>query len=254
MANSIGLQMDNAQLNLAPGENAVVRLTLTNSGDVVDAFSITVMGLDPSWYTLSAGEVKLFPRDQSAVTLEIHPPQAGTRPLAGFYPFTVMVISRDNPTAQATGQGMINLSAAGGLALDLQPRTISGRQGLYAITLSNASNAPRTTVLALSDPEEALQFTLGTPGIREGEVAQADVFAAPTTSGYTNGSYVTPPPFGEVTARGKGVLEHEIELARILYYCDPCQGQASQTGVDGQGASLPIQCGRAPPRRGVGGG
>ncbi|HKP52229.1 MAG TPA: kelch repeat-containing protein [Chloroflexia bacterium] len=247
MADIIGLQMDNAQLSLAPGENAVVRLNLINSGDVVDAFTITVIGLDPSWYTLSASEVKLFPRDQSAVTLEIHPPQTGTRPLAGFYPFTVMALSRDNPTIQTTIQGMVNLSAVGGLALDLQPRTISGRQGLYAITLSNAGNAPRTTVLALSDPEEALQFTLGTPSIREGEVVQADVFAAPTASGYTNSSYVTPPAFGGVTAKGNGVLEHEIELPASSTVVIPIRVKPLKRVWTGKERPFPFNAGAHPP-------
>ena len=247
MANSIALQVENAQVALAPGENAVVRLNMTNSGDVVDAFTVQVMGIEPSWFTLSASEVKLFPRQQATVTLQINPPQGSTRPLAGFYPFTVLVLSRDNPTTQATGQGMISLSAVGGLALDMQPRSIAGRQGLYAVTLSNGSNSPRTTVLALSDPEEALQFNLGTPSVREGEVTQADVFAAPTTTGYTNGSYVTPPAFGASTAKGQGVLEHEIELPASSTVVVPVMVKPIKAVWTGKERPFPFTVGAHPP-------
>src|SRR5690349_17157999 len=96
MSNRITLQLEKNLLALVPGESAVVRLRLTNSGSVVDAFQITVEGIDPAWYTLSATEARLFPQQGSIFALEIHlPPGAGVA--AGVYPCTIVATSQDDP-------------------------------------------------------------------------------------------------------------------------------------------------------------
>lgn len=247
MADGIGLELDNSQLNLAPGDNAVVRLNLTNTSNAVSAFSVSAMGLEPEWYTLSATEARLFPQQSSAITIEVHPPKSDALPVSGTYPLTVMVRSLDNPAIFTTAQVMINLSAVGGLTIDLQPRTISGRRGFYSVTISNSSNAARTTVLSLSDPEEALEYTLGTPSIREGEARHTDIFAAPTNTGYMNGTYVPPPPFGETTAKSKGVLEHEMELPAGAVAVVPLLVKPQNIVWTGKERPFPFTAGVHPP-------
>ncbi len=54
MANRIGLQINNGRLNMAPGDAAEVAILVTNTSNVVDAFTVSVLGLDPTWYDLSA--------------------------------------------------------------------------------------------------------------------------------------------------------------------------------------------------------
>src|SRR5690348_11767263 len=162
MSNRITLQLEKNLLDLVPGESAVVRLRLTNSGAVVDAFKVAVDGLDPAWYTLSATEARLFPQQRTIFALEIHVPP-GTGVAAGIYPCTIIATSQDDPNEQALAQLNLQVAAIIDLGLDLEPRRVIGRAGLYGITLQNPSNVPRTIALRITDPDEALDYTLGTP-------------------------------------------------------------------------------------------
>ena len=121
MSNRITLQLEKNLLDLVPGESAVVRLRLTNSGAVVDAFKVAVEGLNPAWYTLSASETRLFPQQGTIFALEIHLPP-GTGVAAGIYPCTLIATSQDDPNEQDFAQLNLQVAAIIDLGLDLEPR------------------------------------------------------------------------------------------------------------------------------------
>ncbi|MEO5951405.1 MAG: hypothetical protein ABIQ44_02960, partial [Chloroflexia bacterium] len=82
MAGRIDIRIDESTLVLAPGGAASVEVWLTNAGGVVDSFNLTVMGLDPAWYSLTGNAVSLFPNQSNGVTLIVKPP-ATSGALAG---------------------------------------------------------------------------------------------------------------------------------------------------------------------------
>src|ERR1700704_5462433 len=94
MAGRIGLETDVTNVDLAAGQTAVVRVTLTNFGAVVDAFDLSIRNLDPSWYELTPARLSLFPKAKGIATLILHPPVAA-RALAGEYNFEIVAASRD---------------------------------------------------------------------------------------------------------------------------------------------------------------
>lgn len=196
MPDRIKLQLDKNKLSLAPGDSAEVNITLTNRGDVVDAFAVSVLGLDASWYALSTEEVRLFPKYSSEVILTLRPPKGGGA-LAGGYSFSVLAVSQDNPLESASEVVTILLSATGGLTLGLEPARIVGREGLYALILTNAGNSEVSTVLEASDPDEGMRYTLGTP--KTLPVQDVDK-SAPR------------PPLGKAEVMREGRIEHELEV------------------------------------------
>ena len=251
MATRIGMQVNSGQLNLAPGDKAEVSIVLTNSSEVVDAYTITVLGLDPRWYDLSTEEVRLFPRQIATVTLSIHPPAGGMSTLAGLHPYTIMAISRDNPTEQAIEQGTISIASSGGLSLALGPKRVSGRRGLYGAVVTNHSNSPRQFVLTATDPEEALHYSLGTPQERvplEGE--QTTVPPSPRLPGTTygvEGPPVDTPPYGNTLVQAPRVLEHEMELAPGASVTVPVLVKPINRVWTGRERIFPFQVGIHPP-------
>ncbi len=181
-----------------PGEAAEVRVSLTNLGKVVDAFTLSVVGLDPSWYALTQAEVRLFPEDDATVVLRVHP-ASGYGSQAGVYPFTVIATSRDNPTDTAQSLVILTLTRVGEIAIGLEPQRVSARKGSYWVTLQNPGNSPRQVVLVFTDPEEALHYMLGAPMQSEAAGGQPP-------------SYPPPASVSAPIARGEGYLEHDLEM------------------------------------------
>jgi len=194
----VGIELDRSSVELAPGEVAEVRVSLTNLGTVVDAFTLSVVGLDPSWYALAQSEVRLFPEDQATVVLRVQPaPGYGTQ--AGVYPFTVIATSRDNPNDRAQGLVTLTLASVGEIGIRVEPQRVSARKGSYWVMLHNPGNSTRQLVLVFTDPEEALRYTLGAPVQSEAAGGQPPSYAPPAS--------VSAP-----IARGEGYLEHDLEI------------------------------------------
>ncbi|HYP21404.1 MAG TPA: hypothetical protein VEY08_15130 [Chloroflexia bacterium] len=208
MSTLVELKLDNASVDLGPGETATLPITVTNLSDVVDAFGLKVLGLDPAWYTLAPAEVSLFPRKSSQILLRLHPPR-GT--YAGPYPFTILATSRDNPLESSTVGATLNMAAEGGAALGIEPKRIKGKTGLFAIALTNGANTPRSVVLSVTDPEEALRYTLGTPTVQQAEAGDAASLADAGVSPSTP-PIARPTLLGETTAQGEKFVEHELEV------------------------------------------
>ena len=57
----VGLAVAPDSVQLAPGSQITIVLTVTNQGPVVDQFGLVVEGLDPTWFTVRVGLVNLFP-------------------------------------------------------------------------------------------------------------------------------------------------------------------------------------------------
>ena len=209
MAGRIGIEASEKSLNLAAGERSVVTITLTNAGNVVDAFDLTVRDLDPTWYTLTPTRVSLFPKATGVSTLQIHPPLT-TKALAGDYPFTIEAASRDAVEESATLAMRLTLAASGDVAVEMEPQRIVARQGTFRVAVNNASNIDRQVVLRPADAEEALRFSFGNPQFFplasakpradfEDETATYNVAQA-REAGQTDLSQAPPPP--EWTAPG----------------------------------------------------
>ncbi|HEX6607218.1 MAG TPA: hypothetical protein VF276_09920 [Chloroflexia bacterium] len=225
MSNRITLQLEKNLLDLVPGESAVVRLRLTNSGTVVDAFKIAVEGLDPAWYTLSATEARLFPQQGTIFALEVHVPP-GTGVAAGIYPCTIIATSQDDPNEQEFAQLNLQVAPIVDMGLDLEPRRVVGRAGLYGITLQNPSNVPRTIVLRVTDPDEALDYALGTP---------------------VDAPAVAPLVLGTPLAEGAGRVEAEFDLPPVDNLLIPLRVRARRPLWTGPEQTFAFQVQATPP-------
>ncbi|HYP19909.1 MAG TPA: choice-of-anchor L domain-containing protein, partial [Chloroflexia bacterium] len=239
MSTLVELKLDNAAVDLGPGEAATLQITVTNASDVVDAFGLTVLGLDPAWYTLAPAEVSLFPRKSSQIQLQLHPPR-GT--YAGPYPFTILATSRDNPLESSTVGATLNLSAEGGAALGIEPKRIKGKTGLFAIALTNGANTPRSMILSVTDPEEALRYTLGTPTVQQAEVGDASNNLDPTVP-----RAARPTMLGETTAQGEKFVEHELEVPANSTLTMPLQVKPLKRVWTGRERVFTFQAGAHPP-------
>jgi hypothetical protein len=193
MPGLIGLAADTQEAMLSAGEVAVIQLTITNGGYVVDAFDVTVAGIDPTWYTLAPARVSLFPHAKATVTLQLHAP-AQAMAFAGDYAFEVVATSRDAPTESASLPMRLFVAAQGEIALGIEPQRIIARKGNFRLQVTNDGNKARTLVLRPSDPDELLVFAFGKA----------------TTSPYT---YVNAAP-GASTSPDAPTQQNDVSIAR----------------------------------------
>ena len=159
MADKVEVAISPTTFNVMPGDTTEATVTLRNLGQSVDQFTISIDGIDLSWYTLPVSSVALFPNDQDKLRIILHPPK--TREVkAGSYPLQIKVNSQENPEETATVELTIEIRALPELELNISPERITGRKGLYQITVKNPGDSAATLHLEASDDEGILQYSL----------------------------------------------------------------------------------------------
>jgi serine/threonine protein kinase len=150
----IGIVLDRDTLNLVPGQLGVLSVTLMNTGHTVDAFGLTVRGVDESWVQTPSQPQRLNPGQRAVVPLSITVPRKWSSK-AGTYVVSVVAVSRMNPgeersapatwTVQPFAQTALALSAEGARMEDW--RLLSGAQqsgntrGKYSLSTTDDEKA-----------------------------------------------------------------------------------------------------------------
>ena len=68
-----------------PGQSVALELSVGNTSDVIDGFTVRIFGLDPEWVTADPPRLSLFPGDTGTVAIDVHLPEgfpSGVRQVA----------------------------------------------------------------------------------------------------------------------------------------------------------------------------
>jgi uncharacterized repeat protein (TIGR01451 family) len=150
-------------LNLSPetvtariGAVETLRLNLNNTGPLADAYTFTVNGLDPAWYTPIAGSFPLNPGGSTTAYLKLH---VADCVFTGTVPFSVTAHAQEGEQA-VTAEASLTL-LPDPLQLDLAPANGS-KSGARTVLFSWRTDAPTTGQLTLYPtllPEQAITRT-----------------------------------------------------------------------------------------------
>ena len=176
-----------AGLQVLPGASATFTVDVRNVGDVVDRYRCELVGLDPSWWSVSPASLELFPhRDvddraragsppsDGRFTVTIHPPRTSAA-LAGQWGIGAKVSSENTPTDRRVEETALTILPFGLLEADLRPAVMSGRFGASAaLHLMNAGNRPEELTITGSDRTDRLTFKIERPvlTLRPGEASR----------------------------------------------------------------------------------
>jgi hypothetical protein len=141
----------------AGGEPVEIVANIRNAGTTVDQYSLEVENLDPSWYTVGAQSVSLFPGDSAPIPIRIHPPKGSTT-RAGHYTFVVRARSHADPTLVGVTKGVVQVGSYSIFQAELAPKRVTGRRGKFNLSLANGGNNEIQLDLSGRDPEAALTF------------------------------------------------------------------------------------------------
>jgi uncharacterized membrane protein len=159
MAGKIQVTIAPTGFVVAAGGAAEAEATLHNLGQSVDQLTLSIDGLDPSWYSIPVSSVALFPNDQDKLKIIIHPPKTAETK-AGSYPFQVKVTSQENPEETNTVDLAIEIQALPEMEVNISPQRVVGHKGVYKVAVNNKSSSDTMVRLMASDAQGKLRYNL----------------------------------------------------------------------------------------------
>ena len=154
------VSLEPADLTLAIGGSGQYLLLVANTTIVPEEYTLSLTGLDPSWYTLSETDFLLLAGEEKEIQVDIHLPEDCN--IAGQYPFTI----------QSTPAGSILITTVDSTLNVVQNPLLSGitpedgeAMGANRLVISWTSDVPGTTEVFFRLQGET-QFTsaTGDPG------------------------------------------------------------------------------------------
>lgn len=149
-----------SDLRVEPGETTTAKMLVRNTGQVVDQYTIDVVGNCAEWTRVEPKVVNLLPGADVEVTVTFAPAKS-PEVAAGAVPFGIRVLSREDPPGSAVAEGTIEVAPFSDIQVEIVPRQSTGRRrGKHQVAIDNNGNQPTTVQVNAHDEEEALDFRL----------------------------------------------------------------------------------------------
>ncbi|CCH33751.1 hypothetical protein ABZ816_21855 [Actinosynnema sp. NPDC047251] len=147
-------------LAVEPGSETTCTVVVRNTGELVDQFTVDVVGDAAGWSSAEPGSVNLVPQGSAEVVVRFAPPRASDVP-AGPVPFGVRVASREDPYGSVVEEGVVEVGSFTDLSAELVPGKVeAGRRGRFELAVDNVGNHPVGLRFTPSDPDGELDFRL----------------------------------------------------------------------------------------------
>jgi len=157
--------LSDTSIAAAPGEEVSIRVTVRNTGSVVDEFTMEVVGPAVDWATIDPPSLSLFPDDEGVAVVVFQAPRnMGVR--SGEVPFAVKVRSREDPEGTIAEEGVLVIGGFTDLSAELMPQSSRGaRMGRHQLTIDNRGNTQVTASLRGVDPDGLFRYSFNPPEI-----------------------------------------------------------------------------------------
>src|SRR5829696_8027194 len=119
--------LENLEIVVPPGGEAMATLRVRNTGDVVDQFTFEPLGPAQPWMVIDPPQVSLFPGAEETVRVIFRPPRVSTTP-AGTVVWAVRSRSNEDPEGSVVDEGAITVEPFDDRTVELIPRTSRGRR------------------------------------------------------------------------------------------------------------------------------
>ncbi|MEI7034800.1 hydrolytic protein [Streptomyces pratensis] len=145
-------------MTVSPGAAATTTLTVRNDGDIVEAYTLEVVGDCAAWSTVEPARVSLYPGTSETVVLTFAPARSH-EVRAGETPLAVRVLPAERPESVVVPEGSVTVEPFHELRTELEPRRRRGWLGArYRVAVQNKGNTPVDVVLAGRQDGEDLRL------------------------------------------------------------------------------------------------
>lgn len=129
-------------MTVAPGDTATTSVTVRNDSDIVEAYSLEVVGDCAAWTTMEPARVSLYPGTSETVTIRLEPPRS-PEIRAGEMPLGVRVLPTEHPESVRVLETTVHIEEFHELHTELAPRRRRGwLRGRYRLAVRNQGNSP----------------------------------------------------------------------------------------------------------------
>src|SRR6476646_7204065 len=108
-------------MRVEPGATTTTTMLVRNTGQVVDQFTIDIVGDCAPWTEVTPAIVNLMPGSDVEVTVTFAPARDPLIP-AGVVPFGLRVASREDPQGSSVTEGTVDVGAFDDVQVELVPR------------------------------------------------------------------------------------------------------------------------------------
>ncbi|HEV2086792.1 MAG TPA: hypothetical protein VGR21_00640 [Cryptosporangiaceae bacterium] len=145
-------------LELAPGEEARCSVQIRNTGDLVEAYQLEVVGAPAQWASVEPASVSVYPGNEATAEISFRPPRSPRAP-AGELPFAVRVVPTEHPEEVTVPEGTVLVGGFVDTTAEIIPRTSRGRfWARHKVAVDNRGNVPLQAALSGGDPDGMLNF------------------------------------------------------------------------------------------------
>ncbi|MFB7210064.1 hydrolytic protein [Streptomyces sp. NPDC056255] len=167
-------ELETPTVTVSPGTEATTTLTVRNDGDIVEAYTLEVVGDCAAWSTVEPARVSLYPGTSEVVTVRLAPPRSH-EVRAGEIPLGVRVLPAEHPESVAVPEATVVVGPFHELRAELDPRRRSGWLGArFRAAVQNRGNTAVDVALTGKQAGEELRlaFTQGQRRLEPGESAE----------------------------------------------------------------------------------
>ncbi|MFE3941936.1 hydrolytic protein [Streptomyces sp. NPDC059118] len=167
-------ELETPTVTVSPGAEATTTLTVRNDGDIVEAYTLEVVGDCAAWSTVEPARVSLYPGTSEVVTVRLAPPRSH-EVRAGEIPLGVRVLPTEHPESVAVPEATVVVAPFHELRADLDPRRRSGWLGArFRTSVQNRGNTAVDVSFTGKQAGEELRlaFTPGQRRLEPGESAE----------------------------------------------------------------------------------
>ncbi|MDK0523831.1 hydrolytic protein [Streptomyces sp. ML-6] len=159
-------------VTVSPGAEATTTLTVRNDGDIVEAYTLEVVGDCAAWSTVEPARVSLYPGTSEVVAVRLAPPRSH-EVRAGETPLGVRVLPAERPESVAVPETTVVVEPFHELRGQLEPRRRRGWRGArFRTAVQNRGNTPVGVVFTGTQEGEELRLALS-PGQRRLEPGES---------------------------------------------------------------------------------
>jgi hypothetical protein len=148
------------QLSVTPGGSVDATVQVRNNGTLVDQFTVDVVGDAKEWTEIEPRIINLMPGQDGQIRVKFAPPRNSSVP-AGFVPFGVRVLSREEPHGSVVEEGAVQVEPFTDLQVEMTPKSSRCRtKARHEVVVDNSGNYPIPVELVANDPDEQLKLSI----------------------------------------------------------------------------------------------
>ncbi|MEU8224669.1 hypothetical protein [Kribbella sp. NPDC048915] len=210
-------------LAVVPGETGSCEIRITNTGRLVDQFSLRLVGVDGDWVTLESATLNLMPGSSGQASITFAPPKAADVP-AGTHGFGVRVVSREDPDASVVAEGAVDVAPYREIVTELVPaKRRARRRAKFRLAVDNLGNSETEVQIGLRDPDDELVLRTRHPVIlaEPGTATLVKLSAVPQRRFWRGQPKMLPfeviaTPTAEEPVKATGVVQQEQLMPKWL--------------------------------------